>query len=1246
MSETCTSDIDRNYQASRLLLLDVQCYSTTEGKDSTLLLCSTGTIECRFAFHNALFIFDTSVTYGDVIKMIFGNSLSDSKIESTRISIDNGTFFKVDSGIRNNRLNTPTYVKYKFTTDVENSFGLPVEGNTDTRTTDFTPHQDHSKKTFNTLLVISTNIRYIRGMIVKITSHILSCIFPYITPKEAFIFEYNLHFPCVFGITDYPNSLNSNSGNIIEPSKNLFFKLSSDEYISYDISLLPQKLLDDSSEKKVIVSDVLLGCNIELCPIYNQESKELEIAFIRCVFILFDSSGQIITPNSSITEYTFEQITRLGRDSLIKEISSSGVFVSVIFHRDIPGLLPSNSFIHTEDDVNDYFCNSDCNDDFDHHCHNGNQDYTVKDEQYVLLKFMECIAHTNPDILLGYKFSYRTINFLYSRCLPNDVLRDKCMNLVGINRLCTCLYPSSIVKTSSHITTGDNFNDDGDNSLSNKQVELSLSCNSTTIYDDDVFIMGGGSNQQTECRVLYCSCEHGTRNNTSRDRRSNFVNILTCGRIVIDLYQCLIDSGTSIARNIKSENLVIKDGKSCKLVSFSVETFTNEPDCDFWDTSTRNYRYFCSSNQFSKLSSLLDLLLFSSIKLLDDSKHLQIKFELCKLMNSPINLALQSSRLKMSEWWLCKLLYENSHIIIPPPKHLITNGSCITIPKRLSTNDYPNRVKIHNSDDNNDNFGLSKCDISSNNNNNTHCKDTILQPPKSVYTDDSTSYEGGYKYFNVLYSGMTTGNFIELDLSSYYPSIVIEFSVDISSRYPVLTTLMKSIVTNRKIHISKRKSTTDSHGIAELALKLGANSVYGCVGSTMYRFYMKSVASSICKLSREFIMSCCNTIRNYSNTKDSFSSSSSKDHLLPLKRKLSVVYVDTDGIIIELPRNYPSDNINELVQLLVKGHDNLSFKIEGYYSKIYIRNKGNLILYKKPTTSTTTNTKELQNTVECSYSLSECIVKGLFQNRSTSAAVRICSSKIMVFILENYCQIHSNRHHERDNFPKLPSSSHHRKSKCNCIVNNESKRSPDFYDNLASFVELLKLEFYNYTTTYFAKWNRISSPNTKSSPTSLVPNNLQTYNHNKHSKLPSLGKRNRISTHPDINDSFPSLVSSAKKVLLNDPSNYPHSVSKKTAISNTIDDKSTLKDTIKSYNAIYSNYPLEPGDYIASVLCTDGVFRPLKQVLQFTLVYKVNIDDYWFSQLKSSLMNLLCGNLKHLFAYISSLKAFDIMNRD
>lgn len=1257
MCDTNPIETDDGSKLDKFLLLDVYCPSNTDGRDSTLLLCSTGTIECKFSFHNALFIFDNSITYDDVLKMIFGGSLSDSKLESTRNSVDNGTFFKVDTSVRsntyniNNRLHTPTYVKYRFTRDVENSFGIPIEDPNIVTSQDIP-----SKRLFSTLLVISTNIRYIRGMISKISSRITSCIFPYITPREAFVFEYNLHFPCVFGITNHPNSLNSNSGNIIEPSRNLFFKVSPDDYTSYNTTISSSsngitKKFDTSNEPlinsdKVIISDILLGCNIEVCPIYNQDSKELEIAFIRCVFIPFDSSGQIITPNSTIVEYTYDQITRLTRDSIMNEIYSSRVFISVTLYRDIPGLLPSNSFNPVfEDDDDKEFYNSD--NDSNHH----NSDYSFKDEEYVLLKFIECIAYTNPDIFIGYKFSSRTIDFIYSRCLYNNILHNKCMYLLGITRLCTCLHCTTI-SVNSHIII--KHTSDNECSRINKRDDTSPSYNNsnTTIYDEDIFMMEGVSEERIHFKDSYCTCEYGTISNSrGRKSSSDFVAILTTGRIIIDLYQCLIDSGTSIANNIKSETLIIKDSKSCKLVSFSIETFTNEPNCDFWDTSTTNYRFFCSFKQFSRLVTLQNHLLVSSIKLLDDSKHLQIKFELCKLMNSPINLALQSSRLKMSEWWLCKLLYDNSHIIIPPPKHLIINGSCITIPKRLSSSDYPNKKTSVNSDDN---FRLSTCDISSNNDNTI--RDNIPNSPNTVNNNDNTSYEGGYKYVNALYNGLSIGNFVEIDLSSYYPAVVIQFSVDISSKYPILTLLMKSIVANRRIHASKRKVSTDPHGIAELALKLGANSVYGCMGSNMYRFYSKTVASSICKLAREFIISCCNTIKNYPISE----SSSSKNHQLRHKKKLSVVYVDTDGIILHLPHNYPNSSVEDLIHLLVKDHENLSFKIEGYYSKIFIRNKGNLILYKKllndstsnTTTTTTTTTTTITTisalneslyTLKYPYLFDNCIVKGLFQNRSTSAAVRICSSKLMIFILENYCHIHSNQNDDN----KLSSRSlPNRKTLCNCNTNRSAIRQmfahepSNFYANLAEFIVTLKHEFYNYNTNYFAKWNRISPQSTKNSFVSnhsSLSNNREGYIHNNYSKsTSSLGKRNTVSSCIDnYNHYSSSSKHDAKKILLNSMHSKPINRS-------VISDKSTLKDTIKSHNDMYSNYPLGPGDYIPSVLCTDGIYRPLKQVLLFPLVYKVNIDDYWFSQYKSSLMNLLCGNLKPLFTHISSLKVFDV----
>lgn len=137
-----------------------------------------------------------------------------------------------------------------------------------------------------------------------------------------------------------------------------------------------------------------------------------------------------------------------------------------------------------------------------------------------------------------------------------------------------------------------------------------------------------------------------------------------------------------------------------------------------------------------------------------------------------------------------------------------------------------------------------------------------------------------------------------LDFNSLYPSIIQEYNIcfttversqdDLLPRLPsskatgVLPELLKNLVERRK-HVKKLLKTAtglklQQFDIQQQALKLTANSMYGCLGFSNSRFYAKPLAELITLQGREILQTTVDLVQNNLN--------------------LEVIYGDTDSIMI------------------------------------------------------------------------------------------------------------------------------------------------------------------------------------------------------------------------------------------------------------------------------------------------------------------------------------------------------------
>ncbi|GAB2282716.1 hypothetical protein Dimus_017255 [Dionaea muscipula] len=181
-----------------------------------------------------------------------------------------------------------------------------------------------------------------------------------------------------------------------------------------------------------------------------------------------------------------------------------------------------------------------------------------------------------------------------------------------------------------------------------------------------------------------------------------------------------------------------------------------------------------------------------------------------------------------------------------------------------------------------------------------------------------------------------------LDFNSLYPSIIQEYnicfttverSVDGSiphlpscNRTGVLPELLKGLVERRrkvKTWLKNAKGLkAQQFDIQQQALKLTANSMYGCLGFSNSRFYAKPLAELITLQGREILQSTVDLVRNSLN--------------------LEVIYGDTDSIMIHSGLDDFSkakEIAGKVIQEVNKKYKCLEIDLDGIYKRMLLLKK-------------------------------------------------------------------------------------------------------------------------------------------------------------------------------------------------------------------------------------------------------------------------------------------------------------------
>ncbi|CAG9319724.1 unnamed protein product [Blepharisma stoltei] len=231
-------------------------------------------------------------------------------------------------------------------------------------------------------------------------------------------------------------------------------------------------------------------------------------------------------------------------------------------------------------------------------------------------------------------------------------------------------------------------------------------------------------------------------------------------------------------------------------------------------------------------------------------------------------------------------------------------------------------------------------------------KNKFVWPDKAIKKTEEVGKKNKKKYLGGLVlepkSGLYDKFILLLDFNSLYPSLIQEYNICFTTvtrnkgveddnepgglpsekeTRGILPDIIRDLVARRKATRSLMKNETDKIKLEQLeikqkALKLTANSMYGCLGFTQSRFYAKPIAALITMMGRQ-------TLENAVKI--------AKDKL-----GLDVIYGDTDSIMINTNLSDMNKSLeigNTLKKIINKQFKCLEIEIDGLFKCMLLLKK-------------------------------------------------------------------------------------------------------------------------------------------------------------------------------------------------------------------------------------------------------------------------------------------------------------------
>uniref|UniRef100_A0A7N0TAE2 DNA polymerase n=1 Tax=Kalanchoe fedtschenkoi TaxID=63787 RepID=A0A7N0TAE2_KALFE len=327
-------------------------------------------------------------------------------------------------------------------------------------------------------------------------------------------------------------------------------------------------------------------------------------------------------------------------------------------------------------------------------------------------------------------------------------------------------------------------------------------------------------------------------------------------------------------------------------------------------------------SMFQKLESLIELIecaqqdAWLSLELMFHLSVIPLTHQLTKLSGNLWGKTLQGARAQRVEYLLLHAFHEQKYINPDKTSAHANEAKDQRLPKR--------RIDAGSADRNAEEFGGDDAKLETD-----HVKGKkgpayagglVLEPKRGLYD----------KYI------------LLLDFNSLYPSIIQEYNICFTTvekttdgsiphlpsfkEIGVLPKLLRDLVERRKRVKQMMKNAPriklQQHDIHQQALKLTANSMYGCLGFSNSRFYAKPLAELITLQGREILQRTVDLVQNNLN--------------------LEVIYGDTDSIMIHTGL----DDIEKAKSIAVKVTQEVNKKyqclvidLDGLYKRMLLLKK-------------------------------------------------------------------------------------------------------------------------------------------------------------------------------------------------------------------------------------------------------------------------------------------------------------------